>query len=680
MAEFSSLFKIHGEIDIDTGGANKALEGTTQKAKGSESKLISIFKRIGSAVAAAFATDRIISFGKAIVETTAEIDAQNSAFEQIMGDYSDTAQKKMHEVASATGMVDSRLTKYMTSMTAKFKGLGFDIEESTTLAQKGLRLAADASAFWDMSLDEAMSHLNSFVNGSYEGGEAIGLFANETQMAAYAIEQGLVKDKNAWQNLNEAEKQSIRLQRALDQAMSSGMMGQASVEADQYANTQANLNEKWRQFQAIIGEPLLQKAVTPAMAMLSKLIDRITPKAQRLIDKLPAAEDKLRRAGEFLKRTFYPAIQALIDLGTDIGNTFSPVIEAVTGKLREAAPTMDELKTAAANVASFITSAANALSSFVGWLSGGTAGATAFKTVIVGVVAGLTAYKTVTLALSAAQKVATAVTNGVKLAQAALNLVMSMNPIGLVVAAIAALVAAFIYLWNTSDEFRDFWINLWDKIKNAAGAVVDWLKNAWDVLAAFFTVTITAKFTAFKNTVATVFNAVKSAITNPVESARDAVKAVVDKIKGFFSNLSLKLPNIKLPHFKITGSLSLAPPSVPKLSVQWYAKAMDTPMLLNAPAIFGMSSSGSLLGGGEAGQEVVSGTDTLMNMIRGAVGSEIASLSGGIGTLIALLERYLPAIASMSVSLDGEALVGHMMPLIDKGLGDINRRKERGLV
>ena len=49
-------------------------------------------------------------------------------------------------------------------------------------------MAADAAAFWDMSLEESTSHLNSFINGSYEGGEAIGLFANDTQMAAYAVE------------------------------------------------------------------------------------------------------------------------------------------------------------------------------------------------------------------------------------------------------------------------------------------------------------------------------------------------------------------------------------------------------------------------------------------------------------------------------------------------------------
>lgn len=57
------------------------------------------------------------------------------------------------------------------------------------------------------------------------------------------------------------------------------------------------------------------------------------------------------------------------------------------------------------------------------------------------------------------------------------------GPITLVVVAIGALVAAFVYLWNTSDSFREFWVNLWDGIKETTGQVIDGIVN-------FFTVTI----------------------------------------------------------------------------------------------------------------------------------------------------------------------------------------------
>lgn len=74
----------------------------------------------------------------------------------------------------------------------------------------------------------------------------------------------------------------------------------------------------------------------------------------------------------------------------------------------------------------------------------------------------------------------------VKGAQAALNIVMNANPIGLVIAAVAALVVAFIYLWNNCEEFRQFFINLWEQLKEVVKAVADWFVEAWNNIKDFF--------------------------------------------------------------------------------------------------------------------------------------------------------------------------------------------------
>ena len=266
------LFKLLGTIAIENGEANNAIDNTTDRVKKSESKIVNSIKKIGSAIVAYFAIDKITAFGKEVVNVAAEVSAEASAFEQIMGDYAEVATEKVGKIAEATGMVDSRLTPYMTSMTAKFKGLGYDIEEATDLASTGLTIAADAAAFWDKSIDESMGHLNSFVNGSYEGGEAIGLFANETTLAAWSAKNLKLK----WDDLTEKEKQFARLQFAKAMQEASGATGQAAKESDQYANVQANLNEKWRQFKAQIGEPLLQNIVLPAMEVLSDVIDKLS--------------------------------------------------------------------------------------------------------------------------------------------------------------------------------------------------------------------------------------------------------------------------------------------------------------------------------------------------------------------------------------------------------------------
>lgn len=287
------LFKLLGTIAIENGEANNAIDNTTDRVKKSESKIVNSIKKIGSAIVAYFAIDKITAFGKEVVNVAAEVSAEASAFEQIMGDYAEAAAEKVGKIAEATGMVDSRLTPYMTSMTAKFKGLGYNIEEATDLASTGLTIAADAAAFWDKSLDESMGHLNSFVNGSYQGGEAIGLFANETTLAAWAAKNLKLK----WDDLTEKEKQFARLQFAKAMQEASGATGQAAKESDQYANVQANLNEKWRQFKAQIGEPLLQNIVLPAMEVLSDVIDKLSTGFKALTDWVDKNQTALELVG-----------------------------------------------------------------------------------------------------------------------------------------------------------------------------------------------------------------------------------------------------------------------------------------------------------------------------------------------------------------------------------------------
>lgn len=110
------------------------------------------------------------------------------------------------------------------------------------------------------------------------------------------------------------------------------------------------------------------------------------------------------------------------------------------------------------------------------------------------------------------------------------------------------------------------------------------------------------------------------------EDIKLAVKNAVDKLKGFL-DFQWELPKLKLPHFSIVGEFSLKPPSVPHLSVEWYAKAMQNGVILQSPTIFG-AAGGNLLGGGEAGPEVVVGASSLYDMIRAAVGSTTNNYGG----------------------------------------------------
>ena len=142
----------------------------------------------------------------------------------------------------------------------------------------------------------------------------------------------------------------------------------------------------------------------------------------------------------------------------------------------------------------------------------------------------------------------------VKGAFAALNAVMMANPIILIIAAIAALVAAFIYLWNNCEEFRQFWINLWESIKEVAVAVWEWLKTffaaAWETIKATAETVWTAISTFFtglwdgiKNTFTTVVTAISTFLQNAWSTISNAAATVWNAISTFFTTIWTAIQN-----------------------------------------------------------------------------------------------------------------------------------------
>ena len=78
-----------------------------------------------------------------------------------------------------------------------------------------------------------------------------------------------------------------------------------------------------------------------------------------------------------------------------------------------------------------------------------------------------------------------AIIKAVSTAFATLNAIMAANPILLIVSLIAGLVAAFMYLWNTSEGFRNFWINLWEGIKNVVSTAINFIVGIFNTIVNF---------------------------------------------------------------------------------------------------------------------------------------------------------------------------------------------------
>ena len=160
-----------------------------------------------------------------------------------------------------------------------------------------------------------------------------------------------------------------------------------------------------------------------------------------------------------------------------------------------------------------------------------------------------------------------------------------------VVAVATAIIATVALLYAKCEWFRDGVNAAVSRIKE----IVLSLPDAWERM---------------KNLVSEKLNALHNAVSSKFDAVQDKVRSAVEKVKGLM-NFEWSLPHIKLPHFKISGKLSLDPPSMPTIGVDWYAKGG----ILTRPTIFGQSN-GRLLAGGENGSEAVLPIELLKTYMR----------------------------------------------------------------
>ncbi len=184
---------------------------------------------------------------------------------------------------------------------------------------------------------------------------------------------------------------------------------------------------------------------------------------------------------------------------------------------------------------------------------------------------------------------------------------------------------------NIGSKISDSWSGVKTKTNEVWNTVKSNLSSSWD---------------SIKNTATSKFNSIKDSITSPLSKAKDTIKNIVDTIKGFFSNFSVSIPHIKLPHFSVRPSGwqlgDLLKGSIPSLSISWYAQGGFP----DDGQLFVAREAGAEMVGSINGHTAVANNDQIVAAVsQGVYSAVVSAMNGGNSNNI-----------NLTVTLDGETV------------------------
>ena len=419
------------------------------------------------------------SFAVNMVETSATVQAENAQFEATFGAVAEVAEESFDRVGESTNILSTRLRTVGTKAFAQFAGAGLDTADSMENMERYMNLAADAAAYYDISLEDADTRLRSFLRGNTEAGDMIGLFTSESQRNTYAME----KYGTSWLNLTEAQKQMLMLNVAEDIYKQSGAMGQAAREGDAYENTMGNFRETIKQTIGVLGAPV-QVAFTDFISNLTDFLND---------DDLQDELEKFSFVLGGIADTTFTNIESFLDyLATDEGK------EAIKEKLQSISDFFGDVKDFFKSV--FTEENINKIKEVASAL--GSVYETISKTT------GLNFGESYLLAKIGAPLLSKV---GAPLAKGVGTFAMA-HP----VTAAAAASYGIVSLWKNND-----WGGTWTKWEQAVQSYVEAVDSAVDAVGNFFTITIPDAWDSMMESISSWWSDVTTGINNAISALKE---------------------------------------------------------------------------------------------------------------------------------------------------------------
>lgn len=483
---------------------------------------------------------KVLDIGKKSIESAANVQAMNSTFKQTFGDQLPYAESQVNKLSKAYDILPNRIKPSYQQFTAMFKGLGLDTKDAADKASQAMRISANAAAYYDKSLEDSNAALSSFVKGNYEGGEAIGVFANDTQMAAFATKNNLIPAtegaKQASEKLSIASEKATKKQQEMIkkhgenslEAREAGLkvkevQEEIAKELGPQAQKWADLDEKTKQAVRLdYAEQMLQQA--GAIDEVGKM----TGQASREADSYENQMGNMQQA----MTDFYA------ELGKDVLPTFLDILKQGINIVKGAGEAFNALPTPVKNVI-FVVGGLLALFAQI-------APVITAVIAIIGALQGVALLPIIGVIAAVAAAVAAAILIFKNWGSITDWLSEKWNEFGAWIGQWwTDMVAGFADLWNQVKEnastswngIKDTLGQIWGAISGAVGTFVSNVANAvsdrWNEIKT----NTSNKWNEIKNGISNVWNAIKAYIGNAVNGVKTAVSNGWNAIKTVTSNI-----------------------------------------------------------------------------------------------------------------------------------------------
>ena len=262
-----------------------------------------LVKKIGGGLAAAFAVDKIVDFGKAALELGSDLEEVQNVVDVTFTTMSDKVNAFARDAASMAGLSETMAKQFAGTFGAMADSFGFAEREAYEMSTTLTKLAGDVASFYNLDQQEAFNKLKAIFTGETEALKELGVVMTRTALDAYAMEEGFGKVTS---QMTEQEKVALRYQFVLGQLESAS--GDFMRTQDSWANQTRILTLQWESFQATVGEGLIY-AFSPAIQYIN---DTVMPTLQNMADGFaeamkPTAAEELRDRLGALGDTFEDA-------------------------------------------------------------------------------------------------------------------------------------------------------------------------------------------------------------------------------------------------------------------------------------------------------------------------------------------------------------------------------------